>query len=80
MGINDRGIEAVGTDVADTTIELLDRMVDEDSELVCIYYGEDVTQEAAEELADRIEEHFPELEVEINFGGQPIYYYMLSVE
>ena len=80
MGINDRGIEAVGTDVADTTIELLDQMVDEDSELVCIYYGEDVTQEAAEELADRIEEHFPELEVEINFGGQPIYYYMLSVE
>ena len=55
-------------------------MIDEESELVCLYYGEDVTKEQAAELADAIEEKYPELEVETNFGGQPIYYYMLSVE
>ena len=80
MGIDDDGIEAVGTDVEETTLELLDHMVDEESELVCLYYGEDVTKEQAVELADAIEEKYPELEVETNFGGQPIYYYMLSVE
>ena len=80
MGIDDDGIEAVGTDVVETTLELIHHMVDEDSELVCLYYGEDVTKEQAAELADAIEEKYPELEVETNFGGQPIYYYMLSVE
>ena len=80
MGIDDDGIEAVGTDVVDTTLELIQHMIDEESELVCLYYGEDVTKEQAAELADAIEEKYPELEVETNFGGQPIYYYMLSVE
>ena len=80
MGIDDNGIEAVGTDVVETTLELIQHMVDEESELVCLYYGEDVTKEQAAELADAIEEKHPELEVETNFGGQPIYYYMISVE
>lgn len=80
MGINDDGIQAVGTDVEETTLELLTDMVNEDSELISLYYGEDVTREEAEKLAARVEERFPELEVETNFGGQPIYYYMISVE
>lgn len=80
MGINDDGIQAVGTDVEETTLELLADMVNEDSELISLYYGEDVTREEAEKLAARVEERFPELEVETNFGGQPIYYYMISVE
>ena len=80
MGIDDRGIETVGTDITETTLDLIKNMTDEDSELLCVYYGQDVTKEEASALADRIEEQFPELEVEINYGGQPIYYYMLSVE
>ena len=80
MGINDGGIAAVGKDLMETTIELLSTMVDEDSELICLYYGSDVSKQDADALSDEIEEKFPECEVEVNFGGQPIYYYMISVE
>ena len=80
MGINDDGIAAVGKDLMETTIELLSTMVDEDSELICLYYGADVSKQDADTLSDEIEEKFPECEVEVNFGGQPIYYYMISVE
>jgi DAK2 domain fusion protein YloV len=80
MGIDDDGIRAVGTEVADTTIELLKDMVDEDSELISIYYGADVTEEDAEALAETLEEEFPDCDVEVQNGGQPIYYYVLSVE
>ena len=80
MGIDDDGIQAVGTDVAQTTLDLLSHMVDGDSELISLYYGDSVTQEQAAELAAKVEEMFPEVEIETNFGGQPIYYYMVSVE
>ena len=80
MGINDGGIAAVGKDLMETTIDLLSTMVDEDSELICLYYGADVSKQDADALYDEIEEKFPECEVEVNFGGQPIYYYMISVE
>ena len=80
MGINDGGIAAVGKDLMETTIELLSTMVDEDSELICLYYGADVSKQDADALSDEIEEKFPECEVEVNFGGQPIYYYIISVE
>ena len=80
MGINDGGIAAVGKNLMETTIELLSTMVDEDSELICLYYGADVSKQDADALSDEIEEKFPECEVEVNFGGQPIYYYMISVE
>ena len=80
MGINDDGIAAVGKDLMETTIDLLSTMVDEDSELICLYYGVDVSKQDADALSDEIEEKFPECEVEVNFGGQPIYYYMISVE
>ncbi|MDD7208571.1 MAG: DAK2 domain-containing protein [Lachnospiraceae bacterium] len=80
MGINDNGIAAVGTSINKTTIDLIGTMADEDSELICLYYGQDVTQEDAQLLSDQIEDKFPECEVEVHFGGQPIYYYMISVE
>ena len=80
MGINDDGIAAVGKNLTETTLELLSTMADEDSELICLYYGADVTKDDADTLSDAIEDKFPECEVEVNFGGQPIYYYMISVE
>ena len=80
MGIGDSGILAVGQDMKDTTLELVDCLVEEDSEIVSLYYGSDVDEAQAEELAELIEEKYPELEVEVNQGGQPIYYYVLSVE
>ena len=70
----------MGQDLKATTLEMVDEMVDEDSAIVSIYYGEDVSEEAAEEIAAVIEEKYPDVEVEINNGGQPIYYYVISVE
>lgn len=80
MGIGDKTILAVGPDVSDVTLELVGTLIDEDSELVSLYYGEEVTEEVAGELADRIMEQYPDVDVEVNAGGQPIYYYVLSVE
>ena len=80
MGIGDKSILSVGQDLKATTLKMVDEMVDEDSAIVSIYYGEDVSEEAAEEIAAVIEEKYPDVEVEINNGGQPIYYYVISVE
>ena len=80
MGIGDKSILAVGTDMNTVTIEMLDKMIDEDSAMVSIYFGSDVTEEDAESLSAAIEEKYPDLDVEINNGGQPIYYYVISVE
>lgn len=80
MGIGDSGIVAVGTNVTDTTKEMLEILVDEDSELISIYYGEDVSEEDAEKLTAEIEEKYPNVDVDTHFGGQPIYYYVLAVE
>ncbi len=80
MGIDEHSILAVGKDVADTSFQLLEALVDEDSELISIYYGEDVTEEDAEEFFARVKEKFTDLDVEMYNGGQPIYYYVMSVE
>ncbi len=80
MGIGDKTILAVGTDINDVTQELIAALVDEDSELICLYYGEDVSEEAANELADKLAEVYTDMDIEVNKGGQPIYYYVLSVE
>jgi DAK2 domain fusion protein YloV len=80
MGIGDKSILSVGRDLQETTLEMVDLMLDEDSAIVSIYYGSETTQEAAEELASQITEKHPDVEVEINDGGQPIYYYVISVE
>ena len=80
MGIGDSSILSVGQDLKATTLEMVDAMVDEDSAIVSIYYGTDASEEAAEEIGAVIEEKYPDVEVEINAGGQPIYYYVISVE
>ena len=80
MGIGDKSILAVGKDLKETTLSMVDEMVDEDSAIVSIYFGSDATEDDASELASAIEEKYPDVEVEINNGGQPIYYYIISVE
>ena len=80
MGIGDSGILAVGKDLEETTKELIANLVDEDSELISIYYGEEVSEEEAEKFAGEIEELYPDVDVDIQFGGHPIYYYVLAVE
>ena len=80
MGIGDKGILAVGQGIEDITVETLKEMVDEDTEIISIYYGADVTEEDAEALCERLEKLYPDFDVEINQGGQPIYYYVVSVE
>lgn len=80
MGIGDKSILSVGTDLRATTLEMVDAMVDEDSAIVSIYSGSDSDEDSANELAAAIEEKYPDVEVEVNDGGQPIYYYVISVE
>lgn len=80
MGIGDAGILSVGKDIEETTLAMLAELVDEDSELVSIYYGTDVTEEDASVLTEKIEDLYPDVDVETHFGGQPIYYYVLAVE
>ena len=80
MGIGDKSILSVGTDLMATTLEMVDAMVDEESAIVSIYFGSDSDEDSANELAAAIEEKYPDVEVEVNDGGQPIYYYVISVE
>lgn len=80
MGIGDSGILAVGKDLEETTKELIANLVDKDSELISIYYGEEVSEEDAEKFTEEITELYPDVDVDIQFGGQPIYYYVLAVE
>lgn len=80
MGIGDKGLVSVGNDISDVTFDLIKDAVDEDSELISIYYGADVKKEDAEAFAARVEENFPDCDVQNYYGGQPIYYYIVSVE
>ena len=80
MGIGDKGLVSVGNDISDVTFDLIKDAVDEDSELISIYYGADVKKEDAETFAARVEENFPDCDVQNYYGGQPIYYYIVSVE
>ena len=80
MGIGDKGILAVGTEVEETAKEMLALLVDEDSELISLYYGEEVSEEDAQKFTAEVEELYPDVDVDAHFGGQPIYYYLLAVE
>ena len=80
MGIGDQGILATGKGIEDITFESLRRIVGDDTEIISIYYGEDVTEEDAKKLRDRAAEEFSSCDVELQYGGQPIYYYILSAE
>lgn len=80
MGIGDEGIMSVGPDVSDVVMDMLSKLTDEDSELISIYNGEDFSDEDAEALRERISEAYPDIDIEVNHGGQPVYYVILSVE
>ena len=80
MGIGDQGILAVGQSVEETTKEMLAQLVDEDSELISLYFGQDIQEEEAQAFAQSVEELYPDVDIDVHMGGQPIYYYVLSVE
>ncbi|MFR3727499.1 DAK2 domain-containing protein [Lacrimispora sp.] len=80
MALGDSGILAVGKDMESTVLHALRSMVEDESELVTIYYGKDISEEAANKLKEKVEETFSACEVELHAGGQPVYYYLLSVE
>ena len=80
MGIGDKTILSVGKDIESTTLDMLSQLIDDDSELISVYYGEDVTDEQINSLTAKLEEAYPDLDLEVHSGGQPIYYYIVSVE
>ena len=80
MGLSDKTIEVVGGDVKETTLLLIDALKDEETELVTLYYGAESSEEEAQEIAAAVCEKYEEIEVEVEYGGQPIYYYFISVE
>ncbi len=80
MGIGDKGILAVGQDILQTTIEMVDEMMKDGGELISVYYGQDIEESDAEQLADALRSKYGECDIEVVSGGQPIYYYMISVE
>ena len=80
MGIGDAGILAVGKGIEETAKAMLAELVDEDAELISLYYGEDVAEEEADKFAEELAELYPDVDIDAHFGGQPIYYYVLAVE
>ena len=80
MGIGDNGILADGTDMKNVILEMTEKMIDEDSSIISIYYGIDINEDDANQLASELGEKFSDCEVEVYNGGQPIYYYIISVE
>ena len=80
MGIGDQGILSVGQSVEETTKDMLAQLVDEDSELISLYYGQDIQAEDAEKFTQALEDIYPDIDIDVHMGGQPIYYYVLSVE
>lgn len=80
MGISESQIMNVGAQVMSTTVELVENMLDDVSELVSLYYGADTTEDEANLIADAVRRKHPDVDVEVHYGGQPVYYYYLSVE
>ena len=80
MGIGDAGILSVGADMEQTLIDMVDQLVTDESGIISLYYGEEVSEEDASALAEKLQEKYADIEVEVNNGGQPVYYYILSVE
>ncbi len=80
MGIGDSGILSVGRDLEATVLDMVGQLIDEDSAIVSIYYGEDMKEENASAIEEQILANYPDVEVEVHYGGQPIYYYVISVE
>lgn len=80
IAIGDKGMLAVEKTIPEAALKAMEAMIDEDAELVTLYYGEDVSQKDAQSLLEQAQERFPEVEIELQDGGQPVYYYLISVE
>lgn len=80
MGLGDAGILSVGSDVSDVTFDMVKEMMSGDLELISVYYGEEITEDAAKDLKTRMEKEYPSCDIELQYGGQPIYYYIISAE
>ena len=80
MGIGDDGILAVGSDIAGVAGDTVSKMMNQESELISIYYGSDVKEEDAESFRAQMADRYPDCDIELQYGGQPIYYYVMSVE
>ncbi len=80
MGLGDHGILAVGTSISGVTLELVDAMMTPEKELISVYYGEEIDKDDAEKLSERLAEKYPDCDIELQYGGQPIYYYIISAE
>lgn len=80
MGIGDSHILAVGNDIETVTLDMMEAMMKDDAELISIYYGSEITEDAADDLYQKLEAAYPDCDIELHCGGQPIYYYILSVE
>ena len=80
MGLSDHSILAVGSDINETALEMISKMVDEDSVLLNVYYGDDISEESADSFRETLEKEYPDFDVFVQKGGQPIYYYIVSVE
>ena len=80
MGLGDSGILSVGTAISEVTMKMIDEMMSDEMELISIYYGSEITEEDAENLRARVEEKYSSCDIELQYGGQPIYYYIISVE
>lgn len=80
MGIGDKGILSVGIAISEVTMQMIDEMMSEQRELISIYYGSEIQEEDAESLRAQVESKYPECDIELQYGGQPIYYYIVSAE
>lgn len=80
MGIGDSGILSVGKEIGETAMAMMTELVEDDSEIIGIYYGEEVSKDDAQALGNKLARQYPDAEVEVHYGGQPIYYYVISVE
>ena len=80
MGLGDAGILSVGTTIQEVAISMIDEMMREELELISIYYGAEIAKEDAEKLRETAESRYPGCDVELQYGGQPIYYYIVSAE
>ena len=80
IGIGEKKIVSAGKEISAVTKMLIENLVDEDSEIISLFYGEDINEDEAESLIEELEEAYPDLDIELYHGGQPLYYYIISVE
>lgn len=80
LAVSDGGIKGVGKQIEEVIFESIDSTIDENAEILSIYYGSDVTEEDANALVEKLEERYPDMEIDLYSGGQPIYYYVFSIE